>query len=58
MRFINLKEEKIKFTMNVKKENIQSMTGLEFEGFCKWLFEEEIFQIVSSQSPHCNYYHI
>ncbi|MEG1254366.1 restriction endonuclease [Clostridium sp.] len=41
MRFINLKEEKIKFTINIKKENIQSMTGIEFEGFCKWLFEED-----------------
>ncbi|MEG2917929.1 MAG: restriction endonuclease [Clostridium sp.] len=40
MLFINLKDEKIKFTINVKKESIHNMTGLEFEGFCKWLFEE------------------
>lgn len=41
MMFVNYNDEKLKFTINVKKESIQKMTGLEFECFCKWLFEED-----------------
>ncbi|MFR1709582.1 MAG: restriction endonuclease [Clostridium sp.] len=29
----------MKFTMRVKKENINKLTGLQFEGFCQWLFQ-------------------
>jgi len=39
--FVNYNDEKLKFNINVKKESIQTMTGIEFEGFCKWLFEED-----------------
>lgn len=38
---VKYNEEKLKFNISVKKENIQKMTGLEFECFCKWLFEED-----------------
>ncbi|GEM_PF-395215 len=41
MMFVNYNDEKLKFNINVKKESIQTMTGIEFEGFCKWLFEED-----------------
>ncbi len=32
------KDEQLKFTMRIKKENINRLTGLQFEGFCQWLF--------------------
>lgn len=34
-----VKLEQLKFTMRVKKENINKLTGLQFEGFCQWLFQ-------------------
>lgn len=33
------KNEQLKFTMRIKKENINRLTGFEFEGFCQWLFQ-------------------
>ncbi|WP_346913329.1 restriction endonuclease [Clostridium sp.] len=33
------KNEQLKFTMRIKVENINRLTGLEFEGFCQWLFQ-------------------
>lgn len=36
-----LKLEQLKFTMRVKKENINKLTGLQFEGFCQWLFQND-----------------
>lgn len=41
MMFLKYKDDKLKFNINVRKESIQNMTALEFEGFCKWLFEED-----------------
>lgn len=41
MMFVKYNDEKLKFTIQVKKESIHKMTGLEFEGFCKWLFQED-----------------
>ncbi|MEW8957179.1 restriction endonuclease, partial [Clostridium sp.] len=38
-KLLKFKDEKIQFTMDVKKESIMSMTGIEFEAFCRWLFE-------------------
>ncbi len=40
IKFTNFKDDKLKFTMDVKKENINKLTGIEFEGFCKWLFQD------------------
>ena len=34
------KNEQLKFTMRIKKENIDRLTELEFEGFCQWLFQD------------------
>jgi len=34
------KSEQLKFTMRIKKENIDRLTGLQFEGFCQWLFQD------------------
>jgi len=34
------KNEQLKFTMRIKKENIDRLTDLEFEGFCQWLFQD------------------
>lgn len=33
-------DEKLKFKYKVKTESIKKMTELEFECFCRWLFEE------------------
>lgn len=41
MMFINYNNDKLKLNVSVKKESIQNMTNLEFECFCKWLFEED-----------------
>ncbi len=41
MMFVKYNDEKLKFNIKVKKESIQKMSSLEFEGFCKWLFEED-----------------
>lgn len=41
MMFVNYNDEKLKFNISVKKESLQNMTSLEFECFCKWLFEED-----------------
>ena len=41
MMFVKYNDNKLTFNINIKKESIQNMTGLEFEGFCKWLFEED-----------------
>lgn len=35
----NFQDEKISFKVKVKKESLNKLTGIEFEGFCKWLFE-------------------
>lgn len=37
---VTFKDEKIKFKIKVKKESINNMTGLEFESFSAWFFEE------------------
>lgn len=39
MKMYNFNDEKLKFIMDVKANSINKMTALEFEGFCKWLFE-------------------
>lgn len=36
----NFKDKEFNFTVSVKKENLDRLTGLQFEGFCKWLFEK------------------
>lgn len=38
-KLLKFKDEKIQFNMDVKKESIMNMTGIEFEAFCRWLFE-------------------
>lgn len=35
----NFQDDKISFAVKVKKEHLDKLTSLEFEGFCKWLFE-------------------
>lgn len=39
-KMVTLEDEKVKFKMKVKKESINNMTGLEFESFSAWFFEE------------------
>lgn len=39
-RITTFSDEKLKFKSKVKKESIEKMTKLEFECFCRWLFEE------------------
>ncbi|GAB6169483.1 hypothetical protein JCM1393_19430 [Clostridium carnis] len=41
IRITSYKENKIKFNINIKRESIKKMTDLEFEYFCKWLFEND-----------------
>lgn len=41
MMFVKFNDEKLKFNIKIKKESIQKMSALEFEGFCRWLFEED-----------------
>lgn len=38
-KIFNYKDEKIQFYIDMRKERIESMSGYEFEGFCKWLFQ-------------------
>lgn len=38
-RCVKFKDKKFKFTIDVKRDSINKMSELEFEGFCKWLFE-------------------
>ncbi|GAA0069026.1 hypothetical protein UT300003_05490 [Clostridium sardiniense] len=33
-------DEKIKFKVKMKKESITNLTGIEFEYFCRWLFDD------------------
>ena len=38
-KFLKFKTDEFKYSVNVTKDNINKLTGIEFEGFCKWLFE-------------------
>lgn len=49
-----LKIEQLNFTMRVKKENINKLTGLQFEGFCQWLFQNSPEYKNVELTPHGN----
>ena len=38
-KFSKFKRDEFNYSVTVTKDNIDKLTGVEFEGFCKWLFE-------------------
>lgn len=38
-KFLKFKRDEFSYSVKVTKDKINMLTGIEFEGFCKWLFE-------------------
>lgn len=53
-KFATYKDNKLKFTIDIKRESINKMSNLEFESFCRWLFEGDAKYSDVTSSPLCD----